>query len=77
MALLLRAVVVALSFDSSSIPRIHMVAHDCNSSPPKDDAIFWPLWVLQACGADLKAGKTFIYTKQMNKISKKFIHIKK
>lgn len=45
------------------------------SPVPVYDAIFWPLWVLQGCGADLQAGKAFIYT-QMNKISKKFILIK-
>lgn len=31
---------------------------------PEVDAISWPLWLLQACGADLKAGKTFIHTNE-------------
>lgn len=44
---MVRRALVALPEDASSVPNIHVVAHDlCNSGSRELCTFFWPVWAL-------------------------------
>lgn len=48
-------VLTALLEDLSSIPGLHVVAHNCNCRPRESEALFWLLQGQHTCDAQTQA----------------------